>query len=354
MGARTGTDQGRAMTAETPTQLPTLADSVRLTEHGVAILDRRHFPFEHRWVHCGSVEEVAVAIEHMVTQSAGPHFAALQGMALAARNLPDAPEPAREQLRAAGERLITTRPTNNLIRVGVTAVLEAADRAETDVAAAATAAAEAAQRDYHEQCRRLGEHAAALLPDDGTVLTHCWADLYLVHTVLAAQRRGKQLRFFCTETRPYLQGARLTAETLAEMGVPTTLVTDGMGASVLSRGLVDTLLTAADRVTLDGHVINKVGTLSLAVAAREFAVPYLALVPAPDPRAPTADSVPLEERDGDEVLHALGHRTASERVTGHYPAFDVTPPRLVTTVVTDQGPFRPDGLADYPKEQQDP
>jgi methylthioribose-1-phosphate isomerase len=341
------------MTTRTPA-LPALADSVRLTEHGVEILDRRHFPFERRWVRCSTVEDVAVAIERMVTQSAGPHFAALQGMALAARELPADREAAREQLRAAGERLIATRPTNNLVRVGVTAVLEAVDGAESDLGSTAVEAAREAEQRYHDQCRRLGEHAAELLPDSGTVLTHCWADLYLIYTVLAAQQRGKDLRFFCTETRPYLQGARLTAETLAEMGVPTTLITDGMGASVLSRGLVDVLLTAADRVTLDGHVINKVGTLSLAVAAREFGVPYLALVPAPDPQAPTAESVPIEERDGDEVLHALGHRTASERVTGHYPAFDVTPPRLVTTVVTEQGPFRPDGLADYPKEQQDP
>ena len=344
----------------TRTQLPTLAESVRLTGGGVEILDRRHFPFEHRWVHCATVEDVAVAIEEMVTQSAGPHFAALHGMALAARDLPADPAAARQRLHAAGQRLIATRPTNNGIRVGVSAVLAATDRAaqqgcsSAELAAAATSAAEAEEERYRSQCRRLGEHAAALLPDSGTVLTHCWADLYLIHTVLAAQERGKDLRFFCTETRPYLQGARLTAETLGEMGVPTTLITDGMGASVLGRGLVDTLLTAADRVTMDGHVINKVGTLSLAVAAREFGVPFLALVPAPDPQAPSADAVPIEERDGDEVLHALGRRSASERVTGHYPAFDVTPPRLVTTVVTDQGPFRPGGLDDYPKEQQQP
>ena len=344
----------------TRTSLPTLADSVRLTERGVEILDRRHFPFEHRWAQCTTVEQVAVAIEEMVTQSAGPHAAALYGMALAARDLPDDVHTAQQHLHTAGERLIATRPTNNGIRVGVTAVLAAADRAVqrdagvAELATEVTTAARAEDEQYRDQCRRLGEHAAALLPDSGTVLTHCWADLYRIYTVLAAQQRGKDLRFFCTETRPYLQGARLTAETLGEMGVPTTLITDGMGASVLSRGMVDTLLTAADRVTMDGHVINKVGTLSLAVAAREFAVPFLVLVPAPDPQAPSADSVPIEERDGDEVLSTLGHRTASTRVTGHYPAFDVTPPRLVTTVVTDHGPFRPDGLADYAKEQQDP
>lgn len=342
-----------------PAALPTLADSVRLTARGVEILDRRRFPFEHHWVCCTSVEEVAVAIEEMVTQSSGPHFAALQAMVLATRDLPNEVNAARDRLHAAGERLLATRPTNNGIRTGISAVLTAVDHAAETCAETATlraevaAAAEAEDQRYRDRSRLLGEHAAALLPDSGTVLTHCWADLYLIYTVRAALERGKDLRFFCTETRPYLQGARLTAETLAEMGVNTTLITDGMGASVMSQGLVDVLLTAADRVTMDGHVVNKVGTLSLAVSARAFDVAFLALVPAPDPLAPTAEAVPLEQRDGDEVLHTLGRRTASTRVRGRYPAFDVTPPRFVTTVVTDRGPFDPDRLADYGKEKQD-
>ncbi|GAA4423178.1 hypothetical protein GCM10023148_24900 [Actinokineospora soli] len=182
---------------------------------------------------------------------------------------------------------------------------------------------------------------------DARVLTHCWADLYLTETVAAAQRAGKALSFVCTETRPYLQGARLTAESLAEMGVDTTLITDGMGASVLAEHRVDVLLTAADRVAMDGSVVNKVGTLGLAVAAHAFGVPYLALVQTPDRTARTGADIPIEHRDGDDVLHTLGARTASTRVRGHYPAFDVTPPRFVTTVVTDRGPFAPDALNRY-------
>ncbi|PPK66340.1 s-methyl-5-thioribose-1-phosphate isomerase [Actinokineospora auranticolor] len=326
---------------------PTLDRSVRLTEDAVIILDRRRFPFERVWVRCATAEEVAVAIEDMVTQSSGPYYAALYAMVLAARahaHLPAAA--ARAALGTAGDRLIASRPTNNHLRKAVAAVLAEVDSGD-DLVAAATRGAEAGDARYRADSRALGEHSAALLPDGARVLTHCWADAYLIETVAAVQRAGKDVSFVCTETRPYLQGARLTAETLAEMGVDTTLITDGMGASVLSAGMVDVLLTAADRVTMDGHVVNKVGTLGLAVAAHAFGVPFLAQVQAPDLAARTAADVPIEHRDGEEVKHTLGARTASARVRGFYPAFDVTPPRFVRTVVTDRGPFAPDALAAY-------
>ena len=179
------------------------------------------------------------------------------------------------------------------------------------------------------------------------MLTHCWAEAYLTETVAAVLRAGRRMDAICTETRPYLQGARLTAESLAEMGVATRLITDGMAAHLMSRGDVTTFVTAADRVTMDGHVVNKVGTLQIAIAAHAFDVPYVALIQAPDRQAPTPEAVELEDRDGDEVLHCLGRRTASERVTGIYPAFDVTPPRYVRTVVTDRGRFSPQDLPSY-------
>ena len=106
-------------------------------------------------------------------------------------------------------------------------------------------------------------------------------------------------------------------------------------------------VTAADRVTMDGHVVNKVGTLQIAISAHAFDVPFVALVQAPDRQAPSADAVELEDRDGDEVLHCLGRRTASDRITGIYPAFDITPPRYVRTVVTDRGRFSPQDLHSY-------
>lgn len=332
---------------------PTLAHSVRLTEDGVQILDRRVFPFEHRWLQATNVDDVAKAIEDMVTQSSGPYFAVLAGMVLAARETTGAePEHARARLAAAGDRLIATRPTNDHPGKAVSRVLTSVDRAladdaDADVATAAEEGARAADDDYRCRSRALGEAAAALLPHSGRVLTHCWGDLYLIETVRAAQRANKELSFVCTETRPYLQGARLTAETLAELGVDVTVVTDGMPAGLLRAGEVDALLTASDRVTLDGHVINKVGTLPLAIAAHTFDVPFHALCHAPDPAAATGTDVPVEYRDGDDVLHTLGRRTASDRVDGWYPAFDVTEPRFISTIVTDRGSYQPERVGEY-------
>jgi methylthioribose-1-phosphate isomerase len=226
-------------------------------------------------------------------------------------------------------------------------VAEAALRDGVPLGPAVERAARAAADRIRAGHRALGEHAAPLIPDGATLLTHCWAETYLTETVAAVLRAGKRIDAVCTETRPYLQGARLTAESLAEMGVPTRLITDGAAAHLMSRGEVTVVATGADRVTMDGAVVNKIGTLPIAVSAHAFGVPFVALVQAPDRQAPDAASVELEDRDGDEVLHCLGRRTASERVTGVYPAFDVTPPRFVDVVVTDRGRFAPADVASY-------
>ncbi|WP_030451118.1 s-methyl-5-thioribose-1-phosphate isomerase [Herbidospora cretacea] len=322
---------------------PELANSVRLSGDAVEILDRRVYPFERRWVRCTTSDEVAQAIKDMVTQSSGPLFATTAAMVLAARSVRHRPRDlALKELRAAGDRLVATRPTNNHIRDAVAAILSGLH--EGDLPGQVEAAAAAHDQAYRDRSAALGRHAAALLPDGSTVLTHCWADYYLIATVQAAQEQGKYLEFVCTETRPYLQGARLTAATLVEMGYEPTLITDGMVAAALANGVADVALVAADRVTLDGHVINKVGTLGVALAANRFGVPFHALVQRPDPQAPTPADVVIEHRDPDEVLHVLGVRTAAHGVTGHYPAFDTTPPDLVTRIVTEKGAFRPENV----------
>ncbi|WP_209306267.1 s-methyl-5-thioribose-1-phosphate isomerase [Blastococcus sp. CT_GayMR19] len=341
------------MSATIDVPVPTIiSQNVLIEPDAVRILDRRVFPFEKAWVTCRNHEEVAQAIEAMVTQSSGPLFAAAGGMTLAARDadrLGSADE-RREFMTAAGRRLVATRRTNNQIRDVVAELLEISEAtvaAGEPLAEAVERAALAAGDRYLARSRVMGEHAAVLIPDGATVLTHCWAESYITETLAAVLRAGKRVDAICTETRPYLQGARLTSESLAEMGVPTRLITDGMAAHLMSRGEVTTFVTAADRITMDGSVVNKVGTLQIAISAHAFDVPYVALVQAPDRQAPDAASVELEDRDGDEVLHCLGRRTASELVTGIYPAFDVTPARFVRAVVTDRGRFSPYDLPSY-------
>ncbi|MFJ3667290.1 s-methyl-5-thioribose-1-phosphate isomerase [Streptomyces sp. NPDC090106] len=339
---------------QTPIEVPVptlIAQSVLIEPDSVRILDRRVFPFERSWVECRSYEDVAVAIEDMVTQSSGPLFAAAGGMTLAARVADGLV--ARERapyLLAAADRLRAARPTNNGIREAVDALLATADPLlvqDRPISDAVEREAVAVGERYLARSRRLGATAAEMLSDGDTVLTHCWGESYVTETVAAALRAGKRLKMVCTETRPYLQGARLTSESLAEMGVETSVITDGMAADLMSRGVITKFISAADRVTMDGHVINKVGTLQIAIAAHAFNVPYIALVQAPDLLAPTPAAVPMEYRDGEEVLHTLGQRTGSTRVAGIYPAFDVTPPRYISTVATDRGRFSPRDLASY-------
>jgi methylthioribose-1-phosphate isomerase len=339
---------------------PTLEASVRLEPDAVLILDRRVFPHEIAWVAARSAREVADALRAMVTQSTGPIFAAAAALQLTARQHARlSPAEFAQRVREDGALLAAARPTNNLVGDAVRDVLAALEAAgadpSADTAALAGAVEQAARGQaayFRRRCQRLAEHGAALLEDGARLLTHCWMDTYLIEFVRAAHAAGKHFRYVATETRPYLQGARLTAHTLAEMGQQVTLVTDGMAAAVLSPhcalGPVDALVTAADRVSMDGHVFNKVGTLGAAVAAHAFGVPYYVLIQAPDPHSPTAGDVTVERRDGAEVLAVHGVRTASPLVReGYYPAFDVTPPRFVTRIATDRGAFPAATVAQY-------
>ncbi|MDX6751167.1 s-methyl-5-thioribose-1-phosphate isomerase [Geminicoccaceae bacterium 1502E] len=331
--------------SDAPVTLPTLLrESVLLEEGLVRILDRRVFPFEKQFVDCRTCEDVARAIEEMVTQSGGPFYAASAGMVLAAREAARHGDAERrlEIMRQAGQRLVATRGTNNLIARAVAAMLaEAEARAvrDADFAAGMQQAMESLWEANRARGRALGQHGASVLEDGDVVLTHCWAEATIIETLAAVLRAGRRVSVMCTETRPYLQGARLTAHSVAEMGIDVTVITDNMGAHAMDRGLVSRFMTAADRVTLSGHVINKVGTLQLALAARAFEIPYFAMVQAPDVRAQAPSDVPMEDRDPEESLHCLGVRTASPLVRGWYPAFDITPPGLVSGVVTSKGVF---------------
>ena len=334
---------------------PVLDASVRVEDGAVWILDRRTFPARVDWVRADSAIEVAAAITSMVTQSSGPTFAACAGMELAALQAATLPLPdAATALRGAAVVLANARPTNNHPREAVEFVQAALPGASStaELVERAIDAARGYAARYRSRSRALGEHTVALLDDGARILTHCWMDTYLIELVRAAAEAGKRFEWVATETRPYLQGARLTAHTLREMDQRVTLITDGMAAAALapgsSLGRIDALVTAADRVSMDGSVANKVGTLGLAVAATAFDVPYYALIQAPDAALPTGADIVIENRDPAEVFQTLGARTASALVTeAWYPAFDVTPPRFVTALVTDRGAFRPADLSRY-------
>ncbi len=335
----------------TPITMPTLiTKSVLLESDVVRILDRRVFPLQTEYVDCRTYEDVAIAIEQMVTQSSGPFFAASAGFVLAAREAAklDKVDDRKALLSHAAARLLKTRPTNNNIRdvIGLLQREAEAVVGEPDLGERMEELARQAWARQHKFSRDLGENAAKMINDGDSILTHCWGESGIVDALASSLQAGKKVRVFCTETRPYLQGSRLTAHSVAEMGIEATVITDNMAAHAMDQGLVNKLMTAADRVTLSGHVINKVGTLQLAIAANNFNIPFVAMVRFPDAKASTPADVSMEERDGEETLHCLGMRTATPLAKGWYPAFDITPPKLVSAVATAVGVYAPAMIRD--------
>jgi methylthioribose-1-phosphate isomerase len=197
-----------------------------------------------------------------------------------------------------------------------------------------------------DQCRRMGEHGAALIRDGMTLLTHCNAGALAtggMGTALApmytAHAQGKRISVFADETRPLLQGARLTAWELHTAGIPVTVITDNMSGTVMGQGKVDAVFVGSDRIARNGDVCNKIGTYMVAVMAARHGVPFYVVAPTTtfDPDTAGGDAIPIEERPADEVAHGFGRRTAPEGVAVYNPAFDVTPAELVTAIITEAG-----------------
>jgi methylthioribose-1-phosphate isomerase len=317
----------------------------------VKILDRRVYPRETRYVPCQDYRQVAQAITDMVTQSLGPWIASLQALVLTAYQAQElSSKQAKALMKDAFEALIHARPTTsqgmaNHLRV----VVELADRT-LDEGGKLGPAVEAEVLDRVENIyrrhRKVAEYAAALLPRNPTIITQCYAETLIGFLLLVCKEGGQAVTLICPETRPYLQGARLTASVALDMGVPVTVITDNMPGYLISQGIPDVFVCAADVITLDGHVVNKIGTYQIALAAHRAGIPFYVLRD-PSPGNPTIDTVTIEERDPQEVLQVLGTRTAREGVKGYYPAFDITPPELVSAVVTSKGVFSPYDLREH-------
>ena len=177
-------------------------------------------------------------------------------------------------------------------------------------------------------------------------MTQCFAETIVGMMLREAKKQKKDIRIFCPETRPYFQGSRLTATVCRDMGFDVTVITDNMPAAVMKNEGIDLFTSAADVICCDGHVVNKVGTYQIAIAAKYHGVPYY-VSGTPDQGHPTVDTVKIEMRDPEFVLQAMGVPTANQYVKGYYPAFDITPPELVSGVVTDQGVLSPYKLEDY-------
>jgi methylthioribose-1-phosphate isomerase len=328
--------------------------TVERTPLGVRLIDQRKLPHETVYVVCRTPEETAEAIRLMVVRGAPAiGVTAAFGLALAAtESVALDPKSLDRRIAAARELLAASRPTAINLFWALSRMADAAkaSRAGEGGNAALAAALEREAQAIHDEdlasCRAIGRHGATLVPERATVLTHCNAGGLATSgygtalgVIRGAIELGRSVRVLAGETRPFLQGARLTAWELMADGIETVLITDGSAGSLMRRGQVDLVVVGADRIAANGDVANKIGTYAVAVLAKENGVPFYVAAPVStiDLACPDGDRIPIEERDRTEVTELFGTRIAPDGVGVLNPAFDVTPARYVTAIVTDRG-----------------
>ncbi len=331
--------------------------TIEWTDEGVVMIDQRRLPTEEIYPVFKTHEEVAVAIEEMVIRGAPAiGVAAAMGIALGMKNSnASSGEDFERDFNNVCERISVTRPTAVNLFWAVERMRWAFNRAGRESASVEeitrqliSEAAEIHKEDI-ESNRRMGRFGAELLPDGATVLTHCNAGALAtagfgtaLGVIRAAVESGKRVQVFADETRPFLQGSRLTAWELAKDEIPVTLITDGMAGHFLKSGKVDCVIVGADRIAANGDVANKIGTYMVAVAAHENNIPFYVAAPLStiDLTLNSGDQIPIESRPSEEVTRFRSEQIAPAGVAVENPAFDVTPHRYVSAIITDAGVAR--------------
>ena len=329
-----------------------MVETIQWTARGVVMIDQTRLPRETVFVTCSSYIEVAEAIRGMVIRGAPAiGVAAAMGMALGVLGADPAKLDAEMDQIAA--TLAATRPTAVNLFWAIDRMKKLyAQLRERPLGEIRARMVEEAQRIRLEDIainRAIGCHGAPLVPDGKTVLTHCNAGALAtagygtaLGVIRAAVAAGKKIDVFADETRPLLQGARLTAWELMQDGIPTTLITDNMAGHFLKSGRIGCVIVGADRIAANGDVANKIGTYSVAVLAKENGVPFYVAAPIStlDLTLPSGDGIPIEQRPASEVTQVFGTPVAPAGVAVLNPAFDVTPARYVSAIITERGVAR--------------
>jgi methylthioribose-1-phosphate isomerase len=328
------------------------------TENGVRLLDQTRLPLEETYILARSYQQVADAIRNMIVRGAPAiGVTAAMGVALGVKQSAAADLTAlKPEFEQICKGLAATRPT----AVNLFWAIDRMSRRFSDLAARPgitlqairTALIDEALLMYEEDiaaCRAMGAHGASLLPMEGGVLTHCNAGALAtcgygtaLGVIRSAVEQGHQIQVYADETRPFLQGARLTAWELKHDRIPTTVICDNMAASLMRRGKIKAVVVGADRIAANGDVANKIGTYGVAILAHEHGIPFLVAAPwsTIDLETATGDEIPIEERPAIEVTHHAGKQLTPTGVGVENPAFDVTPARYVTAIITERGSLR--------------
>src|SRR6185295_8363583 len=315
-----------------------MVETIEWTDAGVVMIDQTRLPHEQVFVTCTTYMQMADAIRSMVIRGAPAiGVAAAMGVALGVREGAD--------FETVCSTLAATRPT----AVNLFWAIERMRRASASNMDLVTEAKLIREEDI-AICRAIGQHGAALVPDQKTVLTHCNAGALAtagygtaLGVIRAAWEGGKKIDVFADETRPFLQGSRLTAWELQQDGIPTSIITDNMAGHFLRSGRIGCVVVGADRIAANGDVANKIGTYPLAVLAKENGVPFYVAAPIStfDLTLASGEQIPIEQRAASEVTHVFGVAVAPDGIGVENPAFDVTPNRYVTAIITEKGVARP-------------
>ena len=325
------------------------------TNAGVRFIDQTKLPTEEVYVTCKNYEEVAEAIRTMIVRGAPAiGVAAAMGVALGAQQSQATTMPEFErEFDAICNVLAGTRPTAVNLFWAIRRMRDKFEQLRTlpieKVKAELVAEAQRMLVEDIAANEAMGRHGAVLLPASGAVLTHCNAGALAtagygtaLGVIRAAVASGKKLSVFADETRPFLQGSRLTAWELMKDGIPTTLIADNMAGAMMRLGRIDAVIVGADRIAANGDVANKIGTYTVAVLAKEHGIPFYVAAPIStvDLNTPDGSHIPIEQRASAEVTHFAGKQIAPDEVRAENPAFDVTPNRFVAAIITERGVAR--------------
>jgi len=329
-----------------------MIQTLEWTDNGVRFIDQTKLPTEETYVTCTTYEQVADVIRNMVVRGAPAiGVAAAMGIALGVNNSKaESTGDLKRELDEICDVIGKTRPTAVNLFWAIRRMQEKFERIRIrPIPQIKQDLVEEAKRMHAEDIaanQAMGRHGATLLPSEGGVLTHCNAGALAtagygtaLGVIRAAVEAGKKIHVFADETRPFLQGSRLTAWELMKDGIPTTVISDNMAGAMMRQGKIDAIVVGADRIAANGDVANKIGTYSVAVLAKEHGIPFYVAAPIStvDLACPNGNEIPIEERNVREVTHIAGKQMVPDGVSVENPAFDVTPAKYVAAIITERG-----------------
>jgi methylthioribose-1-phosphate isomerase len=329
-----------------------MIQTLEWTDHGVRFIDQTKLPTEETYVNCTTHEQVADVIRTMVVRGAPAiGVAAGMGIALGVKNSQaETVNDLKREFDQICEIIGKTRPTAVNLFWAIRRMTEKFESLRMrSIPQIKQALIEEAQRMHAEDIaanQAMGRHGATLMPSSGGVLTHCNAGALAtagygtaLGVIRAAVEQGKKIHVYADETRPFLQGSRLTAWELMKDGIPTTVISDNMAGAMMSQGKIGAIVVGADRIAANGDVANKIGTYTVAILAKEHGIPFYVAAPIStvDLDCPTGSQIPIEQRNAREVTHIAGKQMVPDGVGIENPAFDVTPAKYVSAIITEKG-----------------